>query len=173
MNTRSTLKVPFVGLKEGVHSFEFSIGKEFFDEFDYDELHAADILVRATLDRQERMLIWDFDIDGSIRLDCDRCSEELFLPLKGTEHLIIKLGRTHEEESENVIIIPETEYEIDLRQHIYDYIRLLMPVKRVHEPGDDGSPGCTAELQEQEQEQEQETDPRWNALKELKNKLEK
>ena len=39
-------KIPFVGLKEGKHEFDYRIDNTFFDLFDFDEFYSSDIRVR-------------------------------------------------------------------------------------------------------------------------------
>ena len=43
--------IPFSGLKQGKHHFEYQIDNTFFDSFDYDEFNASDIAVVAVLEK--------------------------------------------------------------------------------------------------------------------------
>lgn len=162
--------IPFVGLKEGLHDYTFEVGDSFFESFEYSEIKQGAVHVEVSLERQERMLIFLFDIGGSVRVECDRCLRPMDYPVKGKERLIVKFGQEWHEESEEVLIIPENESHFDLSSFIYEYIMLMLPFKRVHPDGDEA---CNADLLKQAgDDAPKEEDPRWAALKGLKDKLE-
>ena len=161
--------IPFLGLKEGIHDYAFDIDAEFFESFEYSEVKQGDIHVDVSLERKERMLIFNFSTSGMVQVPCDRCLAPLDLPIEGTDRLIVKFGQEWMEESEEILVIPETDSRFDISSFIYEYIMLKLPYKRVHPEGKDlCDPRIVDKL---EQHSESETDPRWEALKELKNKL--
>jgi uncharacterized metal-binding protein YceD (DUF177 family) len=160
--------IPFVGLKEGVHDYSFDIDAEFFESFEYSEVEHGEVHVDVSMEKQERMLIFNFSIGGEVQLPCDRCLSTLNMPIEGKERLIVKFGQEYEEESEEILIIPETDPTINISNFIYEYIMLLLPYKRVHPEGEDL---CDHEVVDKlKQHTGEEPDPRWEALKELKNK---
>lgn len=169
MKALQEFEIPFMGLKEGIHDYAFDIDAEFFESFEYSELKKGQIHVDIIMERKERMLIFNFSINGLLELPCDRCLAPMELEIKGNERLIVKFGQEWEEESEEVIIIPETESRIDISGFIYEYIMLMIPYKRVH-PEDENL--CDESMVKKlEQHSATGSDPRWDALKELKNKL--
>jgi len=96
---------------------------------------------------------------------CDRCLGKLRQPVGGEFRLIVKFGKTYAEESDEVVILPVAQTSLDVKQYIYEYINLLLPVKRVHENPDD----CDSEMIHQlENYSKHATDPRWDALKNIK-----
>jgi uncharacterized metal-binding protein YceD (DUF177 family) len=161
--------IPFLGLKEGIHDYAFDIDAEFFESFEYSEVKLGKVHVDVSMERKERMLIFTFGIRGSVEVPCDRCLGPLDLPIEGTDRLIVKFGLEWLEESEEILIIPETDSRIDISSFIYEYIMLKLPYKRVHPEGK-GLCDRTV-IDKLEHHSESETDPRWEALKELKNKL--
>ena len=174
MKALQEFEIPFLGLKEGVHDYAFDIDAEFFESFDYSEVKQGQIHVDVSMERQERMLIFVFNIKGSVELPCDRCLAPMQQEVAGDERLIVKFGQEWEEESEEVIIMPETESRIDISGFIYEYIMLMLPYKKVHQESEEtGESTCDESMVEKvEQHSAKETDPRWDALKELKDKLE-
>jgi uncharacterized metal-binding protein YceD (DUF177 family) len=164
--------VRFSGLKDGSHNFSFDIGKPFFEHFDYGEISKGVLKVDCLMEKQERMLIFDFKIKGKIEVNCDRCYELFDLPIEGSEQLIVKFGSEDLEEDETLIIIPDTSYEIDLSHYLYEIIHLLVPAKRVHGENEEGKSRCNPEtLKKLDTYAEEEgTDPRWDALKKIKGK---
>ena len=59
------------------------------------------------------------------------------------------------------------------KQHIYEYIQLALPIKRVHTDDSEGNSTCDPEmlkkLNEFIVEEENNTDPRWDELRKLIN----
>jgi uncharacterized metal-binding protein YceD (DUF177 family) len=109
-----------------------------------------------------------------VEVPCDRCGDPLEQPIEGNSHLFIKFGEEPEEESDDVIIISDRDYQIDVSHYIYEFINLMLPAKRIHGEDENGESLCNPEAIKflDENSGEQETDPRWDALKKLKNKEE-
>ena len=85
--------------------------------------------------------------------------------------LIVKFGESHGEETEDIFIITENEHSFDLSPFIYEYINLLVPYRRVHGMDAEGKSLCNPEMTKYISDEETRTvDPRWNALKQLKDK---
>lgn len=170
MKHQDQFVIPFSGLKAGSYQYDFNIDSAFFEHFGQSEIREASVTVACRMERQLRMLVFHFDIGGTVKVPCDRCLEEFDLPIAGQEQLIVKFGDEHGEESEDIFIITEDEHSIDLRPFLFDYINLLMPYKKVHPTDANGNslcdPGVTRYISDDETPQ---TDPRWDALKNLKN----
>ena len=175
MNYLDNYNIMFSGLGLGEHSFEFEIGDKFFESFDYSEIKQGKITVGVRLEKQERMLVLNFHLSGFVHVMCNRCMEFYDQPITGTEQLFVKFGDEHREESDNIIIIPSGNHTINISQFIYEYINLLLPYKCVHPNDDAGKSRCnTVATDEVEKLSTQpHTDPRWDALKTIKDQLEK
>lgn len=158
--------IPFAGLKEGTHDYAFEIDETFFESFEYSEVSRGKVHAGVSMERQERMLIFNFDMRGELEVPCDRCLAPLAIPVKGSERLIVKFGQEWMEESDEILIIPDTESRIDISSFIYEYLMLLMPLRRVHPEGEGMcDPAVTEKLR---QYSSGETDPRWDALKKIR-----
>jgi len=161
--------IQFRGLSIDTHYFNFIIDKKFFEAIDYAELENGLVNVSVEMINQQRMIILNFEIKGFIEVTCDRCLENFNYQISGNERLIVKYGESFQELSEEVIIIPEGEYEIDLSKIIYEYIVLMLPIRCVHTDNESGNSGCNAEMIDRLQKTIviKEPDPRWDALKDL------
>lgn len=163
--------IPFRGLKAGIHGYDLQIDRSFFDHFERSEVREGELSVHVDLEKEERMLIFQFTIDGEVSLPCDRCTEPVTIPIKGKERLIVKFGEEFSELDEEIQIIPESETTFDTAPFIYEYLHLLLPMKRVHPEEDQGKsscdPGMLARLNELMQSRVQ--DPRWEKLKGMRN----
>ena len=72
-----------------------------------------------------------------------------------------------------LLLLPADEHELDLKQYIYEYIHLALPIKRVHPDDKNGKSTCDPEMLKKLKEHivnnENENDPRWDELKKLMN----
>lgn len=167
--------IPFVGLKLGKHQFDYTIDNTFFALFDFDDFNSADVKVSLCLNKKNTMLELDFQIEGSVNINCDLTNEAFDQPIKSELSLVVKFGHEYEEVNEELIIIPHGEYEIAVQQYIYEAIVLAVPAKRVHPGVEDGtlSSNILNKLEElrpksaEEKNNNEEIDPRWSKLKTL------
>lgn len=164
--------ISFAGLKDGQHSFDFQIGKAFFEAFEEDRIEDSKIRLKLKLNKSDSMLQWDFEFDGEVEIACDRCTGLFWHPIELEEMLIVKFGPETIEESENVLVLNETEHEIHLEQYIYEFISLSLPMRLTHPEDEEGNSDCNMEFLENfendTEPEEEEIDPRWAALKNLK-----
>ncbi len=163
--------IPFRGLKQGVHHYDYQIDRQFFQRLEYAEVSNGNLKVDVELTKQERVLIFDFTIEGYVEVTCDRCLVEFNQATAGSETLIVKFGEEWEEESDDVIIIPEGEYQFDISKYVYENIVLLLPMQRIHPDDENGKTTCDQEMVDRlgGHPEVPETDPRWDALLKLKN----
>ena len=123
--------IPFVGLKNGKHVFEFEITQSFFENREYSPVDDADLIVKLQLDKKETMMIGEFFIEGEVQTSCGRCTDVLKLPLKAEYRIVYKFG-TEESDDEALVILAPEEYELDLEDGIYELIVVSLPLKMVH-----------------------------------------
>ena len=95
------------------------------------------------------------------------------LPVETEDTLYVKFGEEYSEEGENLIVVPEAEGTINLAWYMYECIALTIPLKHTHPEG-----MCNPEMEtllkahsaasDKISGDEEPVDPRWNALKKLK-----
>jgi len=169
MNYLRHFIIPFSGLKVGNYTFTFEIEDKFFEHFEYSEIKKGKLHIDCHLDKQARMMVLYFDITGTVRVPCDRCAEEFDQPIEGKQKLIVKFGVDHTEESEDILVITDKEHELDVSQYLYEYIHLLLPIKKVHGTDENGNSLCDPEVIRYIKEVEDHpVDPRWEILQKLK-----
>jgi len=169
--------IPFTGLKPGKHHFEFEVDDTFFREFEYSLVKNGELKVELEMDKQETMLILNFYITGNIFLTCDLCLAGFPLRIESTERQIAKFSNDNnlEDDTEEIIVLSKNEHEIDVSKLIYEYINLAVPyINRCEDEGN--TKWCDGEmieklnsLSEQKEEKNEPADPRWEALKKIKN----
>jgi uncharacterized metal-binding protein YceD (DUF177 family) len=166
--------IPFIGLKEGKHQFDYQIDNTFFELFDFDEFNNAAVNVVLDFHKKTTMLELSFKATGTVNVNCDVTNEPYEQPIEGTLDLIVKFGHEYNDENEEILIVPHGEYEINVAQYIYEMIVLAVPSKRIHPGIADGTlqSEILEKLEElqpgtEKKETEEEIDPRWNTLKKL------
>ena len=174
MKTLSEFRIPFVGLKEGKHQFDFQIDRKFFDAFDYDEFEEVDFKVSLELDKKTTLMELDFVANGTVKVPCDVTGEDFNLEVNGSISLIVKFGEAYNDDNEDLLILPHEAYQLEVQQYIYELIVLSVPQKRV-KPGVSrkeliGAEELEDQLKEKKEVTKEQVDPRWNQLKQLLDK---
>ena len=137
--------IPLNGLAAGETRFSWHAGKEFFEGYDNSEILAADIDIEVSVEKSGRYLGVDCGLEGSVIVECDRCLDDLELPVETQVSLSVKYGseensEEHQEGEREIIFVPQDEAELDMSQIIYDYVCLSLPMQRTHSEG-----GCNPE----------------------------
>ena len=168
-------RIPFSGLAAGKHDFEFEINDKFFDCYEHSLVKKGNLTAKVSLQKQETMLIVNFDIEGTIKLNCDVCLTEFDAPVSFQERLIVKfVNEEWDNETDEVIILNKTDHELDIANLLYEYINVQVPYyAKCTEQGVNIS--CDPEMlakintEEESNTEEENIDPRWAALKNIKN----
>ncbi|MCO6147355.1 DUF177 domain-containing protein [Flavobacterium sp. NRK1] len=176
MKVNKEFLIPFAGLKQGKHQFEFEINKAFFDDFGFDEYNDVNIKVNLVLEKKITMLELSFKHKGTVNVPCDITNEDFDLPVKGKLDLIVKFGDEYNDDNDEMLILPHGEFQVDVSQYIYEMIVLSVPSKRIHPGVKDGTVAAdildklnelSPKEKQREEDKKEDTDPRWDELKKL------
>jgi uncharacterized metal-binding protein YceD (DUF177 family) len=162
--------VSYVGLKEGKHRLDFELDPTFFTYFEYSEVEECHVKIEAAFEKGSSMMVFDFQLKGEATVPCDRCQENVTLPVDHSERLIIRFGDHTESESDDIIIHGPNEHQIDLSHFFYEYIHLALPAKRVHESLAECNKDVIKILEKMLVESKDEIDPRWDSLRNIVDK---
>ena len=160
--------IPLNGLKPGKTAFEWQAGIEFFKKFENREIRAAEISVAAVVEKSGTYLGIDAELRGKVTLPCDRCGDDVELPVDSEIRLSVKFGPEPVMEEETVdcgerevVYLPEEGADMDLSQTVYDFTCLSLPMQRTHREGEcnplamkyiTDNPGGSGELEGQKPE---------------------
>lgn len=173
MMKQKEFSIPFSGLKQGKHDFEYTINNQFFESFGYEEFNGANIHLNVELRKLSNMLEFFLNADGTVNVNCDLTNEPYEQPISSELKLVVKFGEEYNDEDDEILIIPHGEHQVNIAQYVYEMLVLAVPQKRVHPGVIDGSLQSEAlkklqELQPKEKKEEiKENDPRWDELKKL------
>ncbi|HET8737199.1 MAG TPA: DUF177 domain-containing protein [Pricia sp.] len=173
MMKQKEFNIPFSGLKQGKHNFEYRVDNAFFESFGYDEFNGANIVLKVVLKKMSTMLEFELDARGTVNVDCDLTREPYDQPVSADLELVVKFGDAYNDDDDDILVIPHGEHKVNIGQYVYEMLVLAVPLKRVHPGVLDGSLQSDAlkkleELQPKEAKKNRtESDPRWNELKKL------
>lgn len=125
-------QIPFLGLKIGVHHYEFTLDEAFFEAFEYSEISASAIRIDLALEKQSSMLVLDFVLKGTVQLLCDRCGDPFMQEISSKDRLIVKFGDETGHTDEDILVLGPSENAVDVSQYLYEYAHLALPARHVH-----------------------------------------
>ena len=91
MNSRRTFDIAFVGLKPGIHEFEYEINDRFFVEYQEQDFKNVSAHVKLALDKKNGFMLLRFEIGGKLEVTCDRCGNNLPLELWDEFNIVVKM----------------------------------------------------------------------------------
>ena len=164
--------VSFSGLKTGKHEFRYEIDKEFFQLFDTEqEFTNPKITVEVLLDKHSTFLEFEIKVDGTVELVCDITNVNFDHPIENEIGVLVKFGEEYDDSEEDVITIPSNDHAFNIAQLIYENVVLSIPMKKISPDVTDEDLEILEKFGPKETEAEEpKSDPRWDALKNLKNK---
>lgn len=164
--------VNIIGLSSKAHTFDFTIGDEFFRQYGTEILQGGDFEAKVVLDKHETFIDANFSIMGKARLVCDRCLEPFEEPVKVHRKVMFKYGEETREISDEIVIITRDQAQLELGQFIYEFISLGIPMKKLHpkfrDNEEDDTEGKIVYKSESDDDNGTDIDPRWEKLKKLK-----
>jgi uncharacterized metal-binding protein YceD (DUF177 family) len=139
MKDLKNFDISFIGLRDGVHQFDYNISKEFFDFFNYEEFYNSNVHVSLSFLKKPALFELSFEFSGSLEVACDITNELFQQPIETNIFLIVKFGDEFNNENDELLILPHSDYKLNIAQYIYEAIVLTVPVKRVHPGVEDGT----------------------------------
>lgn len=194
MGKFTEFKLMLKSLPKGTHTFEFHLDKQFFVNMENTEVRDADVNVVLSVVYNGTFYDMTFKVTGTVTLLCDRCLDNLDVPVDTDYHVIVKYGESYDDSSDEMLVIPESDNYLNVAYIIYDTVMLAIPIKHVHPLGkcnramsallkkhrsqaDDADSELENQLIDEmddmdTSDQGQQSDPRWDALKKLQDNSE-
>lgn len=167
---RKDFTVQFGSLKEGFHDFKYQLTDDFFALIEQDLIQKGEISVLLHLERSERHMTCTFTLSGWVHKTCDVCLNDLQYPIESTQNLHVKVTDKKIEEESDLISVNSNAYELDLTNHLFDYVVLSLPMKLECRDAIDREE-CDEKVLEMLATSKDETDnsnhPEWQKLKEI------
>ena len=175
------LKLKIKTLPFGTHTVECHLDESFFNLEEQLEVRRADVNVTLVVTRKsENTFRLEVACNGTVTTACDRCLEDLDLPVDVEYSLNVEqMGTELDDSNEELLIVPSDWRELDTAPLVRDTVLLAIPMTHYHEREEDCNSAMLNVLENHrvetvpdgEEAPESETtgtDPRWEALKKLK-----
>lgn len=164
--------IVFSGQKNGKHEFQFEIDKTFFQLFDTEqEFTEPKIVADVLMDKHTTFLEVNIKTSGIVNLVCDITNENFDHPIENELNVLVKFGVGYDDSEEDVITIPMTDHAFNVAQLIYEVVMLAIPMKKISPNVSDEDLEILEKFSPKDEvDEEPESDPRWEALKKLKDK---
>lgn len=180
-------KLPLRSMQRGTHEFEMILDTEFFRNMESEDILNGNVKVNATVNCKGDYYDCDFVAKGTIGIVCDRCLDEMQHEVDTTYHLCVKYGECYNDESDELLIIPEKDAYLNVAYMLYDTVALTIPLKHTHPAGkcnkgmtkylskhsaseydEDGDEFFSeSDYEDTEIDNNAQVDPRWEALRKL------
>lgn len=151
MGHRREFDIAFVGLKPGLHEFNYEVDDKFFANYKETDFTDCNASINLSLEKNASFMLLKFEIGGNVNVICDRCGNNLRLDLWDEFRLVIKQVENPEEMNQNeedpdVFYISRTESHIHLADWIYEFVLLSIPNQRMCKEDEIGGPQCNKEV---------------------------
>jgi uncharacterized metal-binding protein YceD (DUF177 family) len=151
MNFRKGFDIAFVGLKPGIHTFEYNINDKFFEPYSEQDFSNCEAKITLTLEKNNSFMLLNFDIDGKIDSFCDRCGNPLSVQLWDEFNIVVKMidnpeAMNEQEDDPDVYYISHTESHLHIADWIYEFVNLSIPLQKQCGENEEGSSLCNQEV---------------------------
>ncbi|MBP7557958.1 MAG: DUF177 domain-containing protein [Chitinophagaceae bacterium] len=178
MGYRREYEIAFVGLKPGVHEYDYVITDKFFEPFQQQDFKNCQARVKLSLDKKTGFMLLRFEIGGSLEVTCDRCSNPLPFELWDEFNVTVKMVdepelMNEQEDDPDVYYISRGESHLDVENWIYEFINLSIPMQKVCQYEKMDGPHCNPTVLDmlkklETKEPEKKDNPIWKGLEKFK-----
>jgi uncharacterized metal-binding protein YceD (DUF177 family) len=178
MAAKREFEIAFVGLKPGLHEFNYVANDQFFKDRENTTITNTTATVKLTLEKNSGFMMLKFDVGGQITVDCDRCGNPLPQEIWDEFNLVVKLvdnadEMNLQEEDPDVFYLNRNESHLDVAPWIYEFVLLSIPQQSTcNAPGN--TPHCNVDvlnkLKQMEEQSKLNSNTIWSGLEKFKTK---
>jgi len=178
MSQHREYEIAFVGLKPGIHVYEYRIEDKFFVPYGEQDFENCMANIKLSLDKNNGFMQLKFDVDGELNVACDRCGNTLPTQLWDEFNIIVKIVddpevMNEQEEDPDVYYIARGESHLHLADWIYEFVNLSIPLQKMCREEEIGGPKCNTEvlekLRKMEEDVTKDSNTVWKGLDKFKN----
>ena len=178
LKTVDTYKVDLKDVSEEGRLYTYRVTDEFFASIDAPAIRKGSLGVRLLVKKNHDVYELSFQIEGTVVVSCDRCLDDMDIPVD--VETTLKAKKASSVEDDDMIGIPENEECINVGWLIYECIVLNLPLTHAHEEGKCNQAMmdvlkehlCSSvddDFETHDEEENSVMDPRWDKLKEILN----
>ena len=181
MANRREYDIAFVGLKPGVHEFNYEVSDKFFEAFQQQDFANCRANVRLLLDKKSSFMLLKFEVGGQLDVACDRCANTIPLDLWDEFNVTVKMVENPEqmndqEEDPDVFYISRSESHLSVGDWIYEFVNLSIPMYKTCGFENADGPLCNKDAVkmlnklEAGNENNEKSNPLWRGLEKFKSR---
>ena len=128
-------KLMLKSMPKGINEFVYKLGKQFFVNMENNDIRAANLTVDLAVNNTGDFYDLTFAVEGEVTVLCDRCLDDLVIPIETAYHVVVKYGDSYNDASDELLEIPESDNYLNVAYMLYDTVMLAIPIKHVHPMG--------------------------------------
>lgn len=153
MSKRNVFEIAFVGLKPGIHEFNYEVDDKFFAAAETRDFSNCSAKIKLLLDKKSGFMLLKFEIGGKADVICDRCNNTLTKDLWDEFNMVVKMVENPEEMNDkeddpDIFYISKTESHLHLNDWIYEFVSLSIPMQKTCSDEEFGGAKCNKEVLE-------------------------
>ncbi len=163
--------IKIANLSDGIHTLSFD---ENISEIGVSDPFYGNCKVKVKLSKSHSQIVLNAELNLEANYQCDRCGKDYKTKVQNSYQMVYLFWDEPENnESFNLIYLPIDADKINIANDVRDYALLAISMKKLCKEDCKGlCPRCGKDLNEGKCNCiEKETDPRWEPLEKLKNKL--
>lgn len=145
MQSKSEFVIPYLGLSNGEHYYEYSVDQHFWRNFETSKISEGSMQLDLIFDKLDSLVTLSIKCNGTYKALCDRCVAEIMIPMRFEDTIIIKIQEASAEETDVIFLDPKTSH-IDLAPIIYESIHVHMPMVSLKNCDEDDYIDCDQEV---------------------------
>jgi len=172
MGNLEIFKIDLKGLKGDEVTCEYSLDDDYFEAIGATQVNGGSFHTTLKVKKTAGAFELLFHSSGTAIVSCDKCLENMDLPIETTNRVVVRLGEEYSDD-DDMITVPDDEGIIDVAWLIYEFIALSIPSRHVHEEGL-CNPEMVSKLESlsaQKATSIDAVDPRWSVLENLKSTI--
>jgi uncharacterized metal-binding protein YceD (DUF177 family) len=139
VNNKRLYHIAISGLPAAACSYSFDIDEDFFAGANACEVRGGRLEAVVRVEKKSDFLQLDIQITGEVSVLCDRCLDEMFVPVQFHGTPVVKFAEENTDpllDDETVLWAPHGARELDMAPYLYDSIILSLPLQRIHPEGE-------------------------------------
>ena len=153
MGNRREYDIAFVGLKPGLHEYQYEVDDKFFQEYKLADFSNCRARIKLTLEKNTSFMMLKFEVGGIVDVVCDRCGNSLGMDLWDEFNMVVKLVENPDEmnateEDPDIYYLSRTESHLRIADWIFEFVTLSIPMQRSCKEEEIGGPQCNKEVLE-------------------------
>ena len=178
MDKLCAYEIDFVGLKSDVETRHYVADDDFFAAVEGPEIKRGNVDVEVTIRHIAGSYELNIQMTGYVIVPCDRCLGDMQQHIDAESQLKLRMGLESSDDGE-LITIPQEDGAYNIAWNIYEQIALQIPIRHVHDDEEcevdyfndsiqDNGESEADEVADEQGVADGPIDPRWEALRKLK-----